>query len=244
MSNAGNAASSLFSRSINSFDNAASVNNSQVSNPLLNCITPVLLNIDAAQLQIIIQQTRVKEDQNNKPFTEYVIEFQYQDTKWVVGKKFKNFCDLHQSIASTFPGIKFPESSKAIISSSSGDAIGAVNTKRPTVIEERRKALQLFLRDLAKMDLVRNSKAFKNFTEFDTHIERALQISSAQTQNQAALESAGQPDSAPRSDIKNLMSQFIQNSSTNPLNQSKQLQQQTPLDKKQSNGFIAAPEEA
>ena len=45
--------------------------------------------------------------------------------------------------------------------------------KRPTKIEDRRKGLQQYIRDLAKIDIVRNSRPFKNFLEIDRHLEQA-----------------------------------------------------------------------
>jgi len=46
-----------------------------------------------------------------------------------------------------FPGLKFPDSSLAIINSAT-DISNIFSHKRPTVIEERRKALQQYLLDL------------------------------------------------------------------------------------------------
>lgn len=83
----------------------------------------------------------VREAPDNKPFTEYLIQLSYQNVKWNVARKFKQFCDLHQILMNNFPGIKFPESSCAIINSST-DFNNIFYAKRPTVIEERRKALQ------------------------------------------------------------------------------------------------------
>lgn len=70
----------------------------------------------------------------------------------------------------TFPGLKLPESSVAIINSST-DINNVFYNKRPTVIEDRRRALQQYVRDLARMDLVRNSKPYKNFLEIDKNVE-------------------------------------------------------------------------
>lgn len=58
-----------------------------------------------------------------------------------------------------------PESSCAIINTAD---IGSVfNGKRPTVIEERRKALQQYIRDLAKVDQVRNCIHYRKFLELE-----------------------------------------------------------------------------
>jgi hypothetical protein len=43
-------------------------------------------------------------------------------------------------------------------------------SKKTTVIEERRKALQQYLRDLAKIEVVRNSQIFRDFLDFDRNL--------------------------------------------------------------------------
>lgn len=64
----------------------------------------------------------------------------YQNIVWDVAKKYKDLCELHQKLMNTFPGLKFPESSYAIINSST-DINNIFYNKRTTVIEDRRKAL-------------------------------------------------------------------------------------------------------
>lgn len=173
------------------------------------------MNLDPNGLQILIQQTRVRESIDNKPFTEYVIELSYQEMKWSVSRKYKNFCELHTSLTQACPNIKFPESSKAIINSST-DINNIVNSKRPTVIDERRKALQQYIRDLARIDLVRNSKPFKNFLEIDLHLDQKSQPA---TLGQNVAQAGDQKNALPatgisqppqnRSEIKNIINKFI-----------------------------------
>lgn len=117
-------------------------------------------------LLISINQTMVKESVDNKPFTEYLIQVTLNNNKWTIARKYKNFCELHQQLYASFPHIKFPESVATVMNSTT-DVNNIFNSKRPTVIEERRKALQQFLRDLSKIECVRQCKQFKNFLEIE-----------------------------------------------------------------------------
>lgn len=82
----------------------------------------------------------VRESPDNKPYTEYLIEVNYCSNKWTIARKYKNFCELHSNLMTLFPGMKFPDSSLAIINSTT-DINSVFQTKRPTVIEDRRKGL-------------------------------------------------------------------------------------------------------
>jgi hypothetical protein len=93
----------------------------------------------------------VRETSDNKPYTEYMIKVQYADKKWTVSRRYKNFCELHQALQANFPGLKLPDSQQAIISVQ--DINNIFQSKRPTVIEDRRKALQQYIRELAKIDI-------------------------------------------------------------------------------------------
>lgn len=138
-------------------------NSSNISNPTASnssSLTPV------ETLLISINQTMVKESSDSKPYTEYLIQVTLNGQKWLVAKKYKNFCELHQNLSASFHGFTFPESADAIVNSQT-DMNNLFNPKRPTVIEERRKALQQFLRDLAKVDLIKNSRIFRAFLDID-----------------------------------------------------------------------------
>jgi hypothetical protein len=82
----------------------------------------------------------VRETSDNKPYTEYMIKVQLgNDRKWTVSRRYKNFCELHQGLLNQFPVIKLPDSSASIVNAQ--DMSNLFQAKRPTVIEDRRKAL-------------------------------------------------------------------------------------------------------
>ena len=127
---------------------------------------------NASSIQISINQTMVKESSDSKPYTEYLIQVVVNGNKWSVSRKYKMFCELHQTLTSAFPSLKFPDSNFTGMSSFINIS-QAATSKRPTVIEERRKALQQYLRDLAKIDVIRNSQPFRKFLELDRANEPA-----------------------------------------------------------------------
>ena len=140
-------------------------------------------------LLISINQTMVKESSDSKPYTEYLIQVTLNGQKWLVAKKYKNFCELHQNLSASYHGFTFPESADAIVNSQT-DMNNLFNPKRPTVIEERRKALQQFLRDLAKVDLIKNSKIFRAFLDIEgkgKDIGVGSTVSSIQSSNENGI---------------------------------------------------------
>lgn len=114
--------------------------------------------------QISINQTMVKESPDCKPFTEYVIQVVCGEEKWTVCRKYRDFCDLYQKINTQFEGEFFSEAASRIFYSAID---GTYNQqKKPTLIEDRRKALQQFLRDILNFTKVKESDLFKKFIGF------------------------------------------------------------------------------
>jgi len=142
-------------------------------------------DLDPNMLQISINQTMVKENADAKPYTEYLIQVAYNGIKWSVSRKYKAFCELHQSLNTQFPSLKFPESAFTILGAFNNLSYVS-NTKRPTVIEERRKALQQYLRDLSKLDIVRNSNPFKKFLELEKVFDQDQQNTSKEMMQPAS----------------------------------------------------------
>ncbi len=161
---------------------------------------PTENEIDPNALQISIHQTMVKENSDSKPYTEYLIQIIYNGVKWSVSRKYKQFCELHQSLNTHFPSLKFPESAFTVLGGFNN--LGYISSsKRPTVIEERRKALQQYLRDLSKLDIVRNSNPFKKFLELE-------RISDQQDHNKTRGYSSNMVSSREeRRDVNNLSSE-------------------------------------
>jgi hypothetical protein len=67
------------------------------------------------------------------------------------------------------------------------------NSKRPTVIEERRKALQQYLRDLGQIEKIANSSLFQDFLEINRNIDcDSRRIEKVSSQNYLSRQSSSQ----------------------------------------------------
>jgi hypothetical protein len=109
-------------------------------------------------IQLTITQTLIKEDENtHKPYTEYVIVAKSEGKKWIINRRYKQFCVLNFSLQKNFPKLTFPESSKIFSSKTLTDI------KRDSVVDGRRKLLQNYINDVAKFPEVRSTTKFKNF---------------------------------------------------------------------------------
>ena len=117
-------------------------------------------------LLIAINQTMVKESLDAKPYTEYLIQIELNNFKYSVSRKYKEFYEFHHNLNAQFPTLKFPESAFSILGTFSAPSY-LNSSKRPVVIEERRRALQQYLRDLSKIDIIRFSDLFISFIEAD-----------------------------------------------------------------------------
>lgn len=126
--------------------------------------SPYLL--DPNSLDININQTIVKESADSRPYTEYLIQVTHKGKRWSVSRKYKEFCELHQRLNAEYPSTKFPDSSYIVL----GGIGNLSSSKRPTVIEDRRKALQQYLKDLSMMEKIANSTYFLQFLELSKNL--------------------------------------------------------------------------
>lgn len=140
-------------------------------------------------LSISIQQTRIDVDPvDNRQYTEYVVQINFNDKTWVVSQKYKAFCILHEKLINQYPNIKFPQSSFQFSSKSlndygkkSSNNLGPSNSSS-SLIEDRRKILQQYLQDLALIPAIKESPHLKQFLGIQSHFpEFCEDILSAQS---------------------------------------------------------------
>jgi hypothetical protein len=63
-------------------------------------------------LSVNISQTRIDTDPvDNRQYTEYVVQVNFNDRTWKINQKYKAFCQLHEKLINQYPNIKFPLSS-------------------------------------------------------------------------------------------------------------------------------------
>ena len=80
----------------------------------------------------------IRETNDNKPYTEYLIEIQYLNQKYELTKKYKQFFELHQEITNAFPNVQIASASSLVVNT---DLKLICSRKKPLIIEERRKNL-------------------------------------------------------------------------------------------------------
>lgn len=111
---------------------------------------------------INIAQTLIKEGPDHKPFIEYLIYCKKGQQKWLVSRKYKNFCELHQILIGLFPGFQFPNSSKALINTFN-DFNNLQDLRKPKIVDERKLMLESYLQDISKNLDIFNCLSFKQF---------------------------------------------------------------------------------
>jgi PX domain len=91
----------------------------------------------------------------------------------MVSRKYKNFCELHQILISTFPGFSFPAESKILINSFN-DFNSLQDLRKPKIIDERKLALEFYLKEISKSPEIRNTSVFKMFIGVEGNHVRSL----------------------------------------------------------------------
>ena len=109
-----------------------------------------------------IAQTLIKEGSDHKPFIEYLIYCKKGQQKWLVSRKYKNFCELHQLLLGMFPGYPFPSSSKALINSFN-DFNTLQDLRKPKIVDERKLMLESYLQELVRSPEICGCLPFKQF---------------------------------------------------------------------------------
>lgn len=109
-------------------------------------------------LLVSISKTSIKE-QENRPFTEYIISVSSNGKSLSVPRKYKMFCNLHQSIQQQFPHLDLPELF----------SIGSAPSKLK-LVEERRKTFENYLVQLSQISAVKESSTFKRFVGLESEV--------------------------------------------------------------------------
>ncbi|CAI2381191.1 unnamed protein product [Moneuplotes crassus] len=130
-----------------------------------------------SNIEICITQTLIREDENiKKPFTMYVIETTLGEENWMIQRKYKEFCSLNEKLVRFFPTVELPESASQFFNKCLEDLL---KKKRTMVVEQRRKNLEKYLNDLAKIAVIRDSTYFTEFIGYQneeghTHVLKEI----------------------------------------------------------------------
>lgn len=132
-----------------------------------------------------IIHTLVKEEPvSGKVYTEYIIEIRNSENKKTLTKRYKDFVTLHHSLLEMFPGIEFPSSASQILGFNPS-VTSWMATKRRTVIEDRRQALEDYINELINMPEVGNCQVLVDFLELEELNEIQLCSPTKQRHNQS-----------------------------------------------------------
>ena len=122
-------------------------------------------------INVSIVQTMVREYPDTKrPYTEYIIQIRTESCQWNVARKYRAFCELHNELTASYPFIKFPSTAKDIFGLSS-DLSTILSSRKPTIVEERRKSLEHYQRELLKIEVIRNSPYLRSFQDMDKYYD-------------------------------------------------------------------------
>ena len=151
-------------------------NNSNINNNKLNKVNSKN-NFNIDKLKIKILKGNIKRDELGKPYLEYILDVNYNTQNWRINKRFTQFASLYKTIKNLFKGvINMPSSSKIFI-----NFTGTLNR---TYHKNKLNQLEMFIKELAEIEVVNTCKPFRKFLEFEKNVddENELMINMNQRQ--------------------------------------------------------------
>ena len=122
-------------------------------------------DFDPDRLKIKIIKGEVKNDELNKPYLDYIINVNYDNTKnWQIHKKFYDFANLYNAINNSYREIaQFPMSLSNIFED--------LNSKSSFNINKIQQ-LEKFINEVAHTDIINTSKSFLKFIELEQNFHK------------------------------------------------------------------------
>ena len=150
-------------------DNISNIINNNNANNNMNHISINKVNLNADKLKIKILKGSIKQDELGKPYLEYILDINYNTQNWRINKRFIQFASLYKTIKNLFKGvIQMPTSSNIFI-----NFTGILNR---TFNKNKIKNLEIFIKDLAEIEMVNTCKPFRKFLEFDKNVDDENEI--------------------------------------------------------------------
>lgn len=123
-------------------------------------------------VSITIPQTMVRENPVTKrPYTEYIIQVLTKSCQWTVARKYRSFCELHNSLTSSYPFVEFPNSAKQLFGMHH-NLSQMLETRKSNLIDDRRRYLSSYLKDLLRMEVLRESSLVRSFLEINKYYDQ------------------------------------------------------------------------
>ena len=122
------------------------------------------INYNLEKIKIKILKGYIKKDELGKAFVEYIIDINYNSQNWRINKRFTQFASLYKTIKNLFKGvINMPLSSKIFT-----NFTGTLNR---TFHKNKLNQLEMFIKELADIELVNTCKPFRKFLEFEKNVD-------------------------------------------------------------------------
>lgn len=116
-------------------------------------------------LKIKILKGIICQDDNLKPFIEYICEISFNLQVWRINRRFNQFVSLHRALSKNFPTLLFPESS----------SIFFVSEMSGNFHDVKIKAMEKYIKELSKIEYVINCPYFRKFIGFDSHFDNSVE---------------------------------------------------------------------
>ena len=128
--------------------------NNNISNPKTE--------FSSEKLKLKIIKGKLKTDEVGKPYLEYIMDISYNGLSWRINKRFNQFANLHKTLKNLFKGvINMPQSANIFTN------INDMNLNGPSFHENKIQQLEKFIKDLADIEQIFNSKPFYKFLELN-----------------------------------------------------------------------------
>ena len=110
--------------------------------------------------QITISSTILKQDENGRPYLEYICEVSSNGNTWTVNKKFTQFALFNKALKNLFKDL--------ILLPDSGSLFTNINDMTGNSFHENKlQQLDKYINDLSEIEAVANSVPFRSFFEID-----------------------------------------------------------------------------
>ena len=125
-----------------------------------------ILNFNPNKLNIKIINAKIKQDELNQPYIEYIIEINYDNKKkYQIHKQFYHFSNLYNNLVNLYQeSIQLPLSFENIFQNFNSDSF--MNKDKTQILEK-------FINEVAHTDVINNSKSFLKFIEFEKYFKKS-----------------------------------------------------------------------
>jgi hypothetical protein len=118
-------------------------------------------------MMVEVSKTLIKEDSQQRNYIEYTLDVKLHQSMWSLNRKYKDFCELHDLLLIMFPKMGFPESSNVMKNSLLTAALGGSTSSRKVIVEEKRKMLEEYIKDLLCVSEIRNTRIMQKFLKIN-----------------------------------------------------------------------------